>query len=363
MSSILFTYNNESVTIVAYDNTKKTSTTLVNGVLNTLVHTRVSDGAGGFSNKCDYSFTVQANDGYLLNVVRYSDGAGGFNGFTISEDKKTATRNNVTASSKDVTISLQIEGESEQPPIMVAGFNHLYKVDKSHLTQLGDVTFFNSEDVASKFIINVLEIPFGVPSEFIGLEAPIKLGKSIMLINAPLILNDELLLSLGSIHVPMKYNNVFDYANTKTMLHLPFTQSIELDIEYVIGETITIEYVLNLYDGDVSVLVRSSKVNNAIINNDRFRIGKNIPFVQNIGVVTNELTVNPVVLNGIYSPYIEVIRNNPHESEFNTQSIKDVQLIHEKGMVKVVDIVLNSSCNLVEKTNIINLLKGGVLIK
>ena len=334
----------------------------------TSVVTSTTD-ASGFPVDISYDLTLNAETGFLIESVSMIDSAGFPVSFIVSEDGSTAYHNNFDGlSNYNNGVTIEIVTTVKQPPSGVSGFNHLYLVNKEILNNLSNERFLDSGDVVDLgiYMINVLEIPFKINDELIGLETQIKLGNYLLSTKAIEILNDEVIFDVGNIIVPSKYYNSYDYMNTNVYLHLPFSKIIELDINYSISQTINIKYVVDLYSGDTTININSTKLNGEIILNESVKIGRNIPFVsQNNNGVTGDISINNGVNNKIYNAFIEVIRNKPHEinSVFNTDMLKQTTLINESGFIGVNNVILNTEASLQEKNNIVSLLKSGVFIK
>ena len=119
-------------------------------------------------------------------------------------------------------------------------------------------------------------------------------------------------IDLGEIYVPRKHNNSYDYMNTDALLHLPFSNAIDLDLEYVIGCHVGVKYVLDLYSGYVTINISSSRVNK-VIRSETLKIGRDIPFIRRVGGDTiNQLSTSGGVNNGVLTPFIELVRNKIH---------------------------------------------------
>lgn len=95
---------------------------------------------------------------------------------------------------------------------------------------------------------------------------------------------------LGSVTISPYYNNYLDYAPyTKLELWLPFIGFVDLDNSIVMGKTIKIEYVINLYTGVATVYILC---NGTIIQTKEGSIGIEIPFTKsnNDEIVRNILS-------------------------------------------------------------------------
>lgn len=330
----------------------------------------------------NYNITIIAQEGITIESVSYIDpDFGSERFFTITEDGKKATRNDYPVNNwtSDVftivtTGSNGGGGGDEEPPNeepSLQGFTNVYLVDRNILKSIA------SEDLVRTwgepattirvdlrdYIINVLELPFSIPSDLIGDDLPIKLGEYELKTTAKEIKQDLLFLDLGNINVPFKYNNSFDFMDTTVNLYLPFIDVITLDVEYVINQEIHIQYIIDLFSGDTTVNIESSKTGKNIYSKNH-KLGRNIPFNAKNNVVVNRLSDMEGLYNGIFTPYIEVTRNKINNlNEFNNMVDIENILLNEKGFIIVNEIDLKTSATSNEKNSIIQLLKNGVYIK
>lgn len=256
-----------------------------------------------------------------------------------------------------------------QPPETVSGFNNLYLVDNEILKSLTKERFIingaGSNDQIidlGEFIINIWELPFPVPLENIGNKTPIMLATYSMKTESPKVLNDEILIDMGSIIVPSKFSNSFDYVNTKTVIHLPFVESVEIEPIYVINSIINVTYIINLYTGNVTVNIYSSKTG-TVIESKNFTLGRNLPYVT-ANKVVGEMKHSEGLNNGIRKMYIEVSRNEPLEmNQFNVDVLSYSTLEDVNGYIEVTNIELQCNATLNEKNRIISILNNGIYIK
>lgn len=294
------------------------------------------------------------------------------NGYTVDGIGQSEPITNTT-----FTLYVQIYGVEEihviteyhvvEPPTPnVSGFNHLYLVDKETLKSLAGERFAtgsNSTVDLGTFIINVLELPFKLDDSLKGVESNIVLGHTLAKTKAVELINDELVIDFEPIHVANKYNNSYDYMNTEIRLHVPFSNTIDLDVNYVVGYDIHVKYIVDLYSGEGTINISSSKINK-VIHSETVKIGRSIPFIRHNNDVVNSISLKSGVNNELLSPYIEVIRNIPyHDDVFTNEVITYGQLNNVKGYVTVNNIILNSGATQQEKNEIVNLLRNGVYIK
>lgn len=80
----------------------------------------------------------------------------------------------------------------------------------------------------------------------------------------PLITQRFIEVNLGSLYIEEYYGSALDYSpNTKIEIHLPFIGTRELDVDEVMGQTISLKYHIDSYNGDcvafISVLNRATQ--------------------------------------------------------------------------------------------------------
>ena len=217
-----------------------------------------------------------------------------------------------------------------------------------------------------QYLLGLIELPFVVDPEFIKyVKSPIKLASYDTGFKGSLLKNDVLKVNLGDIITPKTKNNFLDFANKTTLLHLPYSEPILLETQYVIGETISIEYQINLYSGLAVINISSSKIDGVIVTRN-VDLNVAIPF----GSVTSQPSKNDprnVNLggdNGVKTAYIEMLSNDAIlENGFYTIPIIDETVINNcDGFVKVDEINLVSKATANEKNMIVGLLSRGVIV-
>ena len=193
-------------------------------------------------------------------------------------------------------------------------------------------------------------------------KANIQLGAYDSKVSADTIQDYILYVNMGSIKIPEKYHNAYDYKETVCYLHIPYCDTIQLENFYVINHVIKLEYKIDLYSGECTVNIFSD-ITDEIIASKSFIIGSQIPFMQiQTGGISNQ--IKQVLDNGIITPYIEVVRNIPYNINtlFGRETVDYGKLENYRGFIKVSDIMLNISAKNDEKSEIISLLRNGVYI-
>lgn len=241
-------------------------------------------------------------------------------------------------------------------------FTRLYNPVESELTELAKARFQNDVDMG-QYITALFKIPFEIPTDLITVEKRnIVLGKFDTNVSVNGLTTYNMVVDIGVITVPEKYENVYDYIDTECILNLPYFDKVYLSNEFVIGQTVRIEYIIDLYSGNATCNIYSS-FTGGIVESTNGVICCNIPFVQKtnnsvVGLISN------INKNIIDTAYIEVIRNKPYnvETVFGVETIDFGVIGDYTGYIEVSDVVLNSSATNDEKNEITNLLKEGVTI-
>ncbi len=261
---------------------------------------------------------------------------------------------------------------AEQVTNLQIASNNVYLIDYDKLKQINVERYsdISTPDGIDRFdygvnILSVLNVPFAIPSEIILNPSEIVLGDKVLTVLGSELETDLLVIDLGSIEYLATEGNLLDYSNKVFNLFLPYSQPIALEAEYVVNETINIEYRLDLYTGDADILIRSSAVNSVVIM-QKTTIGIDVPYsTQNqnsINAYNDSIVVGG--FNDLYRPYLELMENKavlpygiftaivPDEGVFNTFN----------GFLIVEDIKLECGATTSEKQEIISQLNSGVFI-
>lgn len=301
---------------------------------------------------------LTANNGYEFDGVFSLKRGAITTSFTVSDDKSTLTESvtdgyNYVLNDKYIAVK-KVEKIGE--------FTRLYNPVESELTELAKVRFQNDVDMG-QYITALFKIPFEIPTDLITEEKRnIVLGTLDTNVTANGLTTYNMVVDVGTITIPEKYENVYDYIDTECILNLPYFDKIYLSNEFVIGQTVRIEYIIDLYSGNATCNIYSS-FTGGIVESVNGVISCNIPFVQKtnnsvVGLISN------INKNIIDTAYIEVIRNKPYnvETVFGAETIDFGVIGDYTGYIEVSDVVLNSSATNEEKNEITDLLKEGVTI-
>ena len=310
---------------------------------------------------------ITATSGYeFKNTYHYED-----NGYTY-DLVKNLEKTTLTIDTTQITglsdITLNDNYIATLPVETIGGFCNLYKVTEKELSQLSKVRF--QKDATSGTVIDygssitqLYILPLNLPAEIIGDKSHIILGSFDSQVESTLLNNYTVDYDMGSITVPAKYNNAYDFINTTCTLRVPFFNAVALDPENVVGHTISIKFTLDLYSGNVTMNVVSD-FTGGIIYSATANIVTQIPFIQkqNNSVVNQLSNVFKYV---IATPVIEVVRNIPYQADnstFGRETVQVAKLNTVHGYCEVDNVNLVTLATNDEKDSIISLLKEGVFI-
>jgi hypothetical protein len=301
---------------------------------------------------------LTANDGYIFDEI-FSYKRGAITSHFSLNDEKTELSTIITDGFNYV---LNEEYKAVKQVEKIGDFARLYNPVETELTELAKVRFQNDVDMG-QYITALFKIPFELPTELITEEKRnVVLGNYDTNVSCNGLTTYNLVVNIGEITTPEKYENVYDYIDTECVLHLPYFDKIYLSNEFVIGQTLRIEYIIDLYSGNATANIYSS-FTGGIVESVNGVIACNVPFVQKtnnsvVGLISN------INKNIIDTAYMEVIRNRPYniETVFGNETIDFGTIGDYNGYIEVSDVVLNSSATNEEKKEITDLLKEGVTI-
>ena len=337
-----------------------------------LVHAKSSlTGSSVITKGNNVSITFTADDGYEFSTARiasqqestelpsakitfYPTDAKTFT-YTISRVyypvtiTLTATKPVVTTSSAFTNIYLTNDGELGN-----LATERFYEEQAS-----GDGINLNVIDYG-KNILNLQRFPIDIPTNIQDEKRPIYLGTKKTTVNSTPLTADVIKLDLGKINVPEQYHNLADYRYTDVVLHLPFTDEINLKPEYVINATIKIMYYVHLYTGKAKLVISSSK-NGTVYTSDTINISQKLPFIQ-LSNDTDYNSMGEAIYTGILQAYVDVISQPPVENA--TMRVQEHGVLKDyTGYTEASTLNLITSATVSEQQEIQQLLNQGVYIK
>lgn len=254
----------------------------------------------------------------------------------------------------------------------VSNYARIYEMTQSNLDKLSTVlwtpTLGSVGTAIYERITSIYSMPFKLPEALISddKEDIVKIGNdSSQYPKAYYLLDNKYILPLGKIEIPLEYENVYDYKDTEVKLHSPYVVNpISIDPTYAIGETITLNMAIDLYNGNTTLNIHSTKINGELVERVNIPIKHDIPIVMSNSSIL-EGSVGGFIYNKVTTPFIEVVRNVPYanESVFGKESNDFRTLGDITGYVEVKDSQVKTNATTVEQTKIANELASGIFIK
>lgn len=302
------------------------------------------------------TFTFTADSGYIF----------GENGSIYIQPRTTSIEGNgksVLTKTYLIKGNTRVELSAIKKVETLSTFNHLYLVDDDILSSLSKKRYYNSNGVESdygRFITDLYIIPFSI-ADILSEQANIILGFYDTQIPATQINGYTYNLNLGKIIVNENYGNVYDYINSKAILHVPFFNSIGLPIENVMKQTLQLNVIIDLYDGSGTLNIASSL--GGLIHSETSNIFKHIPYIQKTTETSFLQTLN-TINNDITNAYLSIINNVPYNvvDDFGKNVVEYMEIKSLTNYFKINDIKMNTSATNDEKNKIVELLKNGCFI-
>lgn len=317
---------------------------------------------------------LQANDGYTFE----SDGSLTYQRDLLDQGTLTipATHTNTATVTlpSDINWSIQdyfmltMGAVKSEIVETTGGFTNIYKADYTNLLKFSNEVIvkitggqggsIQSYDV-TPYINNLIMLPFNVPT---GEKSTIIAGNETFTTQLPTVDNNYLTVDLGKIKVDEQYKNGFDYYQVKTRLMLPYTNMIELDPKHVINQTVSIQYIVNVVNGDTTINLSN---NDDLFYSNQVNLASEIPFISSATKGSQYTVINQlktVFRNSIKQAYIIIEQPTPVlNSDFYPTNEKGT-LKGYTGNVKA-SLLNNMDINSNELNTLQNILETGVKIK
>ena len=288
------------------------------------------------------------------------------NGLTINADKKTAT---LVIPDDILNVSnLKISGDIAdttplKPETTTAKTQWVYMVDDKGLTEITKQAENNPKVGANpnydftEFINQLYYLPFTVNE---NLSVPTnKIYTGLRSLNAPAreMKNNVLNIDLGTINVIPENNNGFDYNIESIKLFLPLVLPIQIDFQDCYKKTISINYKINLLNGNATINILS---NDKIISTFNQNVQTNL---QMFNIYNNKDfgSLNNSINNGLLTPYIKVNYYKPVENLVSYETLEHNNLSSYTNFVKTRNASVSCGTQQ-EQQEIENLLNGGIYI-
>lgn len=263
-----------------------------------------------------HTFTITPNEGYELTEKGT---------YTLGDPRKPypVADYDFFPSSKEVaTLTIEVDNmltirlKATKKIESISNFTLLYKTNGNELGQLSVERFHNEEDGSLRDygdnILKLYKLPFDIDVETI--ETNIQWGNVTSSVLSNKLTKTRFTLDLGTIIVPEKYGNAFDYKNGEVEIFLPFIDSLTTDLKTVMNKELNFSLIVNLYSGQATVNVSS---NGEILFSKDTDICLDIPFIQST-TGSNFNTLKTYLINDIRKVKLVITRQIPKGSVFSS---------------------------------------------
>lgn len=334
-----------------------------------------------FENKhvIEKTITLTADDGYIFDkdIIYYDYDLNGGNYF---KDTVKATNKNTISFTMLAGAFDDLKHQLHKPEIIAVanpekedvstGLDsiHIYHMRNAELDNLSNklISYFQTTSSGdteiqdydyTRFINQVYRLPFYIPSSIEVDTTKVSAGLFNLNMNTKTIKVDHYDIDIGTIKIDSK--DATSYNAIKATLYLPFINSIQLDINDIIGHTISITYRINLLNGMNTLIVENE---NGLIYNQNVNVATNLQlfgayYDKNVG------SLNSVLNNNLRQAYIVIERKTPITNLLTYPTNEHGLVSDYKGLTKFVNTQLHIDATFQEKQEILAQLQQGVNIK
>lgn len=319
-----------------------------------------------------YSFIITPDPGYMFTGEQKYSYGDPYSGAEIIKkidiDNPTKPLSFDVKLPKDSMYLYLIFNATEIPPDehnTPTQFTHVYNPSDSDLEKLTTdmITIKGADGTPAildigAYITSLYNIPYAIDKSLIGDSDAIILANDKSSVVSPTVLGNNFTVDLGSIKVTEEYKSNFDYSNTQCFLVCPYMDRISLQIDDVIEHTLKLKFLINIYNGNCTLLVSSDE---KLIYKSTFKIANKIPYIQNYVDNSNKNNTDNILFNDVATAYVEIIRPKPlNNTIVSTEEVGKVK--DYKGFVAIDDVALNTNASYQEQQEIENKLQSGVYI-
>lgn len=325
------------------------------------------------------TITLTADDGYIFDKdVTYYDYD--LNTNSYYKDTAKATNKNTISFTMLAGAYDDLQRQAQKPEIIAeanpakedvsTGLDsiHIYHMRNAELDNLSNklISYFQTtangdteiQDYDyTRFINQVYRLPFSIPSSIEVDTTKVSAGLFNLNMNTKTIKIDHYDIDIGTIKIDSK--DATSYNAIKATLYLPFISSVQLDINDIIGHTISITYRINLLNGMNTLIVENE---NGLIYNQNVNIATNLQlfgayYDKNVG------SLNSVLNNNLRQAYIVIERKTPITNLLTYPTNEHGLVSDYKGLTKFANTQLHLDATFQEKQEILAQLEQGVFIK
>ena len=325
------------------------------------------------------TITLTADDSYIFDkdVIYYEYD---LNTNSYFKDTAKATNKNTISFTMLAGAYDDLERQAHKPKIIAVanpakedvstGLDsiHIYHMRNAELDNLSNklISYFQTtangdteiQDYDyTRFINQVYRLPFSIPSSIEVDTTKVSAGLFNLDMNTKTIKVDHYDIDIGTIKIDSK--DATSYNAIKATLYLPFISSVQLDINDIVGHTISITYRINLLNGMNTLIVENE---NGLIYNQNVNVATNLQlfgayYDKNVG------SLNSVLNNNLRQAYIVIERKTPITNLLTYPTNEHGLISDYKGLTKFANTQLHLDATFQEKQEILAQLEQGVNIK
>lgn len=314
-----------------------------------------------------FYFYIVANDGYEFIGTNYYFITDTGTEYYVKETNQRLQGMTLTPGSYDTINGIVSISATQIPVTTLSKLVTIYFPTDNEIEQISGAGFFDVVDgyKLSDYMTKYFALPFDLAAEYSDNKSNFKLGKYDTQIPMTTALNWHTVIDGGTIEIKPKYNNVYDYKNVDCIIKAPFFEPLSInDASYIMGATLHIEYLIDLYTGYTTLKITSSLTNVPIYESTK-KLSYDLPFIQ-IGNVSYLNQLNIPMIETVLQGSVSIKRNVPiyHNEPFgkNTIKIGTIKELNITGFARITNISLAGAMpkNLI--TELQSLLSSGIFI-
>lgn len=315
----------------------------------------------------DDTITITADSGYILDGTYDIDVGSATQIMSHNADntKIFYTLPQVATQYTNKSIVIKNDITATKQVVTLSSFIDIFFPTDDNLTELSRKRFYNASGETldrAENITALYKLPFSVDSIKAETGKNIILGTFDTQISSEYANNWILNIDLGTITIPNKYNNVYDWQNVTCILHIPYFNEVIIDNRYAIGQTLTMSLQVNMYTSIAYLKVNSTLTDNVIYDTDK-KVGFDLPYIINqTGAILTDTEIPK--LETINACFVELTYNTPYPNSgiFGKQNIFYGKLKDLTGYQMIEDIQLDDNVPQELQERIRTTLQGGIFL-
>ena len=282
---------------------------------------------------------------------------------TFATDGRTGGFRLTMSGDKDMRFNF-ITTIAPRPDVEDFPFVKIYEIDRDNLELLTTIDFEDTQNSGywlvtkggSEYMMALYRVPFIIEGDE---PENVLLGEYETNIPAQSIGTHVYTIDLGQMYVGLQVWGGVSYSNVTVELFVPYFKKIELDVDEVMMNTISVSIELNLLNGTGTLNVYSEKTNSVIYSENK-QISQYIPYIMG-DTIKSEMGTD-VLETTITKPYLEIKKEIPN-NEVSMESIRSLEVDSQQniGFLQIDNLYLtNTSATNKERAEIKRLLSEGV---